>query len=488
MPSFKKHYDYVIIGAGSGGLMAATGLKKIGKDVLIIGKDIGGECTHTGCIPSKTFLSLAMHYVWKSHKQCNLELREGIFDMIRDKVKELEKKDKGRLDDSDVPFLHGKARFINEETVEVETLGKDKRTLKIKFDQCVISTGSRAQTVHVEGLPKEKILTNETLFKLKELPQRMVIFGGGPIGTENGTAFAKFCTHTSIIVRSEMIPTEPRECVYVVKKSLTEEFEAKIYENAKETIYDTETGHITLKDKDGKEIDKVLKADYYLMALGRLPNVEELSLENANIKYDKKGVIVDHNLRTTNRNVYAIGDVIDAPRFAHLSANHAKFVIKKALVPWAQRDESPLPAVTYSDPPIASVGDKEETELVKKFVIDFGKSDRGRVENAEGLIGCIYVEMFTGKIKGASLVGHFAEHVINFFTLAITKNMSVFELENFMVPYPTYFNGIEMLYYKFLDEYKKNWHIYFFAWLKFYSWNILAIVCMIALSIILLWS
>jgi pyruvate/2-oxoglutarate dehydrogenase complex dihydrolipoamide dehydrogenase (E3) component len=488
MPSYKKHYEYVVIGAGSGGLMAGVGLKKIGKDVLVIGKDIGGECTHTGCIPSKTFLSLAMHYVWKSQKQCNMELRDGIFDMIREKVKELEKEDKAHLDDNDVPFLHGSARFINEETIEVETMGKDKRKLKITFDQCVISTGSRAQTIHIEGLPAEKILTNESLFKLKELPNRMVIFGGGPIGTENGTAFAKFCTHTTIIVRSEMIPTEPRECVEVVKKSLIEEFEAKIYENAKETIYDPESGHITLKDKDGKEIDKVPKADYYLMALGRLPNVETLNLESAGIKYDKKGIIVDTNLRTSNRNVFAIGDVIDAPRFTHLSANHGRFIIKKALLPWAQRLESPLPAVTFSDPPIASVGEKEENELVKKFVIDFGKSDRGRVENAQGLIGCIYVDMFTGRIKGASIVGHFAEHAINFFTLALTKNLSVFELENFMVPYPTYFNGIERLYYQFLGEYKKNWRRYLWAWITVYRWNIVAALSLAIVTAILLFN
>lgn len=468
--------------------MAGVGLKKIGKDVLVIGKDIGGECTHTGCIPSKTFLSLAMHYVWKSQKQCNMELREGIFDMIRAKVKELEKEDKAHLDDADVPFLHGAAHFLDEETLEVDSYSKDKKKYKITFDKCIISTGSRAQKIHIEGLPEKKILTNDSLFKLKELPHRMVIFGGGPIGTENGTAFAKFCTHTTIIVRSEMIPTEPRECVEVVKKSLVDEFEAVIYENAKETIYDKETGHLILKDKDGKIMGKVPEADYYLMALGRLPNVEELALEKAGIKYDKAGILVDDNLHTSNRNVFAIGDVINEPKFTHLSANHGKFIVKKALFPLAQREVSPLPAVTFSDPPIASVGEKEETELVKKFVIDFGKSDRGRVENSEGLIGCIYVEMFTGRIKGVSMVGHFAEHAINFFTLALTKNLSVFELENFMVPYPTYFNGIEMLYYQFLGEYKKNWQRYFWAWVKRYSWNLVAVAALVALTVILLWS
>lgn len=483
----KKHYDYIIVGAGAGGMKAAIGLKNNGKDVLLVGENIGGECTQTGCIPSKTFLSLAMHYVWKSHKQCNIELRQGIFDLIRKKVAEMAKYDRFLLDHAAVPFVQGKARFINKNTIEVAT-GKDKKKMKVTFNKCVISTGSHPQKIHIAGLPEDTILTNDNLFKLKELPSRIVIFGGGPIGIENGTAFAKFCTHTTIIVRSQMIPQEPPECVAVVKKSLIDEFEAHIYEYVKDTVYDKDTGHLMLKDKDGNEMAKVLKADYYLMALGRIPNTEGLDLEQAGVKYDKTGISVDHNLRTSNHHIYALGDVTNCPKFAHLAENQAEFIVERACHPWAQRVETPLPACTYSDPPIASTGDKEETELVKKFVIDFGKSARGKIEEAQGLIGCIYVDMISGRIQGASLVGHFAEHVINFFTLAVIKKMTVWDLEHIIVPYPTYFSGIDDLYDQFVVERRRKRLYYWGIWVGQHTWQIAAIFSFVGVLLFLIWG
>jgi pyruvate/2-oxoglutarate dehydrogenase complex dihydrolipoamide dehydrogenase (E3) component len=457
MPSFKKHYDYIVIGAGSGGLLVGVGLKKLKKDVLMVGKDIGGECTHTGCIPSKTFLSLAMHYVMKSQKLCNVELRQGIFDRIREKVAELERHDKSYIKENDIPFIQGMARFVNENTIEAEENGKK---YKITFNTCIISTGSSPQKIPIEGLPADKILTNDTLFKIKELPERVVIFGGGPIGTEIGTAFSKFCTHTTIIVRSKMIPQEPPECVAEVRKSLVEEYNADLYEKIKDIQYDKKTGKLHLFDENKKEVARVQEADYYLMALGRIPNTRTLDLENAGVRYEKDGIMVDKNLQTSNSRIFAMGDVIQGPKFTHLAMHHGRYLIKKALIPWTQRNETPLPACTFSDPPISSVGEKEETGSIKRFVVDFSKSDRGIVEEVKGLKGVIYVEMSSGHIKGASIVGHFGEHAINFFTLAIIKEMSVWEFESFMVPYPTYFSGIEKLYYQFLGEYARNWKKY----------------------------
>lgn len=456
MSSVKKHYEYVVIGAGSGGLEVGIGLKKLGKDVLMVGEVVGGECTHSGCIPSKTFLSLAMHYVMKSQKQCNVELRQGIFDRIREKVQQIEAQERTDIRKSALPFVQGTARFVSERTIEVRELHGERHTHRVTFGTCIIATGSHPQTVSIEGLPAAKILTNDTLFALKELPERIVIFGGGPIGTEIGTAMAKFCTHTTIIVRSEMIPYEPRECVNEVKKSLTEEFNADIYENIKETKYEGKTGKLLLYDGSGTLVAKVAEADYYLMALGRIPNTERLDLENAGIAYEKDGIVVNDDLQTTNSQVYAIGDVTQSPKFTHLAMNHGKFILKQAIFPLAHRSPAPLPACTYSDPPIASVGEKEETDRIKRFIVDFSQSDRAKVEELRGLTGVVFVDMPTGHIKGASLVGHFAEHVINFFTLAITKKMSVFEFETFMVPYPTVFNGIESLYTQFLHEYSRN--------------------------------
>lgn len=457
MPSIKKHYDYIVIGAGSGGLLVATGLKKLKKDVLMVGEDIGGECTHTGCIPSKTFLSLAMHYVMKSQKLCNVELREGIFQLVRDKVRELEKQEKSLISATNLPFIQGKARFLDENTIEAED---NEKKYRISFNECIISTGSSPQKIHVEGIPAEKIITNTSLFKIKELPARVVIFGGGPIGTEIGTAFSKFCTHTTIIVRSNMIPQEPMECVSEVKKSLVEQYNADIFENVKDMKYDKKTGKLHLFDENKQEITKVQEADYYMMALGRVPNTKALDLEKAGVKYEKDGILVNKNLQTSNAKIYAMGDVLQGPKFAHLAMNHGLYLLRRAQFSWAQRDVTPLPACTYSDPPIASVGEKEESGTIKRFVVDFSKSDRAIVEEITGLKGVIFVDMPSGHIKGASLVGHFGEHAINFFTLAIIKEMSVWEFESFMVPYPTYFSGIEDLYYQFLEEYKKNWNLY----------------------------
>jgi pyruvate/2-oxoglutarate dehydrogenase complex dihydrolipoamide dehydrogenase (E3) component len=487
MPPLDKHYEYVVIGAGSAGITVGTGLAKVGKRVLIVAKDVGGECTHTGCIPSKTFLSLAMHYLAKSHKRSNEELRADIFPMIRKKVNELEKVDWAAIEDSGATFVEGAARFVGHDTIEIREAGKDGKQRRVTFGNCVVATGSHPQVIDIPGVPPEKILTNESLFRLKELPRRIVIFGGGPIGTENGTAMAKFGVDVTLVVRSGMIPVEPRETVAVVKDSLRG-FGAKIYENVKSQEFDPKRRKLILRDEGGASIAELPEADYYMMALGRLPNVDGLELGRAGIAYDERGIEVDDDFRTTNPHVYAIGDVLDGPKFTHLAHYHAVSLIRRAVVPFLGRTHVPLPAVTYSDPPIASVGDLRESETTKKFVLDFDTSDRALVEEVKGMKGVFYVDMLTGKIRGVSMVGHFAEHAINFATLAVQKRLSVFDMGDFMVPYPTYFSGIEKLYPAFLAEWSTGGTRYWAAWFRKHAWQLVAIAACAGLLVFLGYS
>lgn len=485
MSSYKSHYSYIILGAGSAGLTVAVGLSKLKKDILVVAKDIGGECTHTGCVPSKTFLSLAMHYVCRSHKKSNEQLRRDVFKMIREKVEELETEDLQYLTDNDIPFLLGTASFLNRKTIEVHSNeGGKKHT--ITFDRCIIATGSSAVTIDIPGIPARKILTNESLFELRHLPERVVIFGGGPIGTEIGTAFSKFEVETSLIVRSELISYEPREMVAVVRESI-QKYGGTVYEGVKSQEYDHQKRQLILKDSHNNEMARIPEADYYLMALGRTPNTAALNLERAGIEYARDGIIVNQDLETSQPHIWAIGDVTQSPKFTHLANNHGKFIIQKVLMPWVHRTEPLLPACTFSDPPIASVGIKEESLFVKKFIVDFSKSDRGKIENATQETGAIFVDMIRGRIVGASLVGHFAEHAISFFTLAITKKMSVFELQNFVIPYPTIFDGLQQLYRQFLSVYPKELPGRIFAVLTLNSVRIITAVFWVGIAGAVFW-
>ena len=492
--NLKDHYDYIIIGGGSAGLTVAVGLSKLKKDVLVVSKNLGGECTNYGCVPSKSFIHLADQYINSTDENFKNDLKTNVFKKIQAKIDQIkDHEEDGVIKANKMPFILAEAKFNSPKSILVNNK-------EITFKKAYVATGSSPRLVEYENLPKEKILTNENVFELDRIPETLTIIGGGPIGAELAFCFAKFGTKVCLVTHGTLMSRDDAQIVEPVRNNLLD-LGVELLEHADIKGFDEEGkmivslpmndhhkghehvdhSHSAAQDAattntempedehnhdDGftsqKEIIKHLPAtDFYLMSIGRVPNINSLNLQSAKIKFQPRGIETDNNFVTSNRKVFALGDVILAPNFTHLANNQGKFVVKKTLLPFVRKKKTPLPAVTYTSPPVSQVGQITEDIFVKKFIVDFSKSDRGIIDEVSNLKGAVFVNMLNGRIVGANLVGDFGEHAINFFTLAIKKGMKVFELENFMSPYPTYFDGISQLYsaflVKFLAEAKQNY-------------------------------
>jgi len=447
----KKEFDYIIIGAGSGGLLVAVGLLRLGRNIAVITKNIGGDCTHYGCVPSKTLLHLSKEYRLESNLNKKVILKSHALQTVRDTVQSFVTEENDIIPKD--RYFEGTAEFIGPKTIRI--LQNNKETI-IRFrKKCIIATGSSPVRTIIEGIPKEKIITNEELFYLKTFPKSISVIGGGPIGAELATACAGFEIKTNLISRS-YLPKEPK---IVTKKSL--ELLKKIgvqYYAARPTKL--KKGKLFLDN--GIDIDET---EYYLLALGRSPNTK-LELQKANVTYDKTGIDVNDNLSTSNIDIFAIGDCTKNPQFTHLAANHGKFVVKKIMAPFAKRKNRALPRVTFVDPPIASVGTLIATNSTHLFELDFTNLDRARTNFEKNSRGVISVDMRSGFVIGASLLGDFSEDLINILTLMIDEKISVLKMSDFITPYPTYGNILHNLSRDYLYHLSKNWKAYPYSSIK----------------------
>lgn len=435
-------HDYIVIGAGSGGLLVAVGLQKLGKDVAVISKNIGGDCTHYGCVPSKTLLYWSKRY----KKTCNSKEKERI---KKNALKELVKKVNSFIGEEQhliekEKYFKGSAQFMDQQTIKVSN-GSKNVLLRYK-KKCIIATGSSPRLIEIKGLPKNKVVTNEGLFYLKSLPSSVTIIGGGPIGAELATACAIFDIKTHLVSTS-YLPKEPQK---IGKKSLASLQDLKVdYHKAKPVKL--EKNKLYLDNKT-----TIPETDLYLIAVGRVPNVN-LNLEKAQVDYSDKGIVVNKNLLTTNSKIFAIGDCTQNPQFTHLAANQGKFVLKKIALPFVQKRDRALPRVTFTNPPIASVGDLEKKANIKMFELKFSNIDKARTTYDQKSYGVATIDIKSGKIKGVSLFGDYSEDLINIFTLIIDKKIPILNLTDFITPYPTYANIFDALTVDYLAYLTTIW-------------------------------
>jgi pyruvate/2-oxoglutarate dehydrogenase complex dihydrolipoamide dehydrogenase (E3) component len=441
-----KLFDYIVIGAGSGGLLVAVGLQKIGKNVAIISKNIGGDCTHYGCVPSKTFLHLAKQYMKINNITDQINSKQTVLENVQIMVQSFIKQEESLISSDN--YFNGTAEFIDKNKVKVTYLDNSSEIIQFR-KKCIIASGSSPLRTTIPGVPSEKIITNEEFFYLKELPKSITILGGGPIGAELATACVSFGIETYMLSR-EYLSREPKE---IAKKSL-------------DTLQKMGVHYISTR-ADRLENDtlllqngtKIPLTEYYLIAIGRKPNIE-LNLEKAGVQYTEKGILINHNLQTTNKNIFAVGDCTQSPQFTHLAASHGKFMLKKLLVPFVQRHPRAVPRVTFTSPAIASVGELEETDTSKIFILDFSKLDRAITNNDKQSYGVVLIDLRTGRIKGASLLGDFSENLINVFTIIIDMQIPLLNLSDFITPYPTYGNIFHSLTVDYLNYLSKNWKHY----------------------------
>jgi pyruvate/2-oxoglutarate dehydrogenase complex dihydrolipoamide dehydrogenase (E3) component len=439
MANLKMKFDFAVIGGGSAGLSLAAAAAQFGERVVLFEKgEMGGDCLNYGCVPSKALIacakaaqaqrSSAPFGVSAVEPKVNYAKVMAYVASVIATIAPLDSQE--RFEKLGVTVVRAAARFTGPRTLEAN--GKTYEARKI-----VIATGSRAGLPPISGLKDVPYFTNETIFKNRVLPKHLVIIGGGPIGMELAQAHRRLGSRVTVLEAFQPLAKDDPELTSVVLSALKSEG-VVIREHVAIAEVKSNKTSITIILKDGEAI----KGSHLLVAAGRIPNIENLNLEAAGIAYSKRGITVDQSLRTSNRNVYAAGDVAGGLQFTHVANYHAGLIIRNAMfrLPIKNRTEI-IPWVTYTDPELSHVGltEVDARKLygeVKVLRWHFKENDRAQTEDkTKGLVKIIVGKR--GRILGASIVGAQAGELIAPWVLAITQNLKISTFANMVLPYPT---------------------------------------------------
>lgn len=439
----RLHADLCIIGAGSGGLSVAAGAVQMGASVVLVEKGAtGGDCLNTGCVPSKALIAAA-HAAQAMREggrfgiapvEPEVRFRE-VHDHVHGVIAAIAPHDSvERFEGLGVHVIQAAARFVDHGTVEA---GGE----RVSARRFVIATGSRAAVPPIPGLAGSGFLTNETIFELTELPRHLVVMGGGPIGLEMAQSFRRLGADVTVIEKFGILAKDEPEAVAVVRASLVREG-VRLLEGVGVSAVERGEAGVTLTLDGDSPLGRSITGSHLLVAAGRRPNVENLGLEAAGVAFTPKGVTVDARLRTSNRSVFAIGDVAGGPQFTHIAGYHAGIVIRNALfgLP-AKVDYKALPWVTYTDPELAHTGltEAEARKAGHEVQIlgwSFDGNDRAQAERATDGLAKIVLGA-KGKILGATIAGPRAGELIGTWGLAISTGLKIGAIAGAVLPYPT---------------------------------------------------
>jgi pyruvate/2-oxoglutarate dehydrogenase complex dihydrolipoamide dehydrogenase (E3) component len=434
--------DICVIGAGSGGLSVAAAAAAFGVPVVLIEKaEMGGDCLNTGCVPSKALLAAARHAALMRDGErfgvkaqgVNVDFRK-VQQHVRDVIAAIAPVDsEERFTGLGVRVIRAAASF------------KDKRTVvagdvEIRARRFVVATGSTAAVPPIPGLDGVSYLTNETVFDLTELPGHLLVIGGGPIGLELAQAFRRLGSDVTVLEAAQPLAKDEPECAAVVLDSLVRDG-VTICAGVTVARVARQGGNIAVTiSADGK--DETIKGSHLLVATGRKATLEGLGLDAAGIRTDRKGIVTDARLRTSNRRVYAVGDVAGRLQFTHAANYYAGIVIRNALfrLP-AKADDAAVPWVTYTEPELAQTGLTEAQARARGIKVRIARwpyHDNDRAQ-AEGVTHG-HIKVVTdrrGHILGATIVGAQAGELITAWTLAISRRLNIRAMAGIVVPYPT---------------------------------------------------
>ncbi len=354
-----KDFDLTVIGGGAGGLNVASGAVQLGARVALVEKDkLGGDCLYYGCVPTKALIQSAkVASLIKRSKEYGLNDTNISFDFknVMAHMREVISKigvhdDPKRFEDMGVEVFFGNGKFIDPHTFEL-----DGRTITSK--KFVISTGSRAVAIPIKGLENIKYLTSESVLELDYLPKSIIILGAGPIGLEFAQVFARLGSKVTVIEKmGQVLPREDKEISDTIESILKEEgIEIHTCVNV-DHVKQEDNQKIVVAECTGQE--KTFKADEFMLAIGRAPNLEGLNLEAAGVKVEHRNIVVNSSMRTTARNIWACGDVTGQYLFTHVAEYQAGLVVANALIPFMKRKVNyrVVPWVTYTDPELGRVG------------------------------------------------------------------------------------------------------------------------------------
>lgn len=446
MPNQILKPDLCIIGGGAGGLSIAAGASQMGADVVLLeGHKMGGDCLNVGCVPSKSILAAAHNAHKIRHGAPNMGIAgkdphvnmDAVRNHINNVIETISHHDSvERFEGLGVNVIQEYGSFNSSTEVQAGDY-------KIQARKFVIATGSTPVVPPITGIDNVPYMTNDNVFELAELPKHLIVIGGGPIGCELSQAFRYLGSEVSTVSLSPIMMHDDPEAVDIARQKFVadgiELYEEALIENI---LKDGSQITVTLKTKDGKE--KTIRGSHLLVAAGQKADLDRLNLENANIKADEQGIIVDIGMRTSNKKVFAVGDVTNTYQFTHIAGYQAGIVIQRALfkIP-AKANYEALPWVTYTDPEVANIGMNEPMAKKKlgegNFQVlkwPYKDNDRAQAERVtEGFIKVIIKP--NGQILGATIVGKNAGELLLTWSLAISKKMKVGDIAQLIAPYPT---------------------------------------------------
>lgn len=416
--------DICVIGAGSGGLSVAAGAVQMGARVVLIEKgEMGGDCLNFGCVPSKALIHAAAE---------GMSYRDAM-DHVQKTIQTIAPHDgQERFESLGCTVIRAHARFASPKEVEAGEF-------RITARRFVIATGSRPAVPPIEGLKNLPYLSNETLWSNRELPGHLVILGGGPIGMEMAQAHRRLGAEVTVVEAECALGREDPEAAAVVKAALIHEG-VRLVEGVKAVHVGGQAGAVSVTLEGGD----VLRGTHLLVATGRTANSDALGLEHAGVDCIPKGIKVDPHLRTSNRRIYAIGDVVAGNmQFTHVAGYQAGVVIRPLLfgLP-AKAVTRHIPYATYTAPELAQIGLTEAAAFdaygaaLEVVRADYAGNDRAIATNRAG-DGFIKLMVVKARPVGVTIVGPDAGELIAFWSLVISANLTMSKIAGVVAPYPT---------------------------------------------------
>ena len=418
--------DLCVIGAGSAGLSLAAGAVQMGASVILIEQSrMGGECLNTGCVPSKALLAAAARG----------DDFAAAYEHMRGAIAAIEPHDSAeRFRGLGAHVEFGKAQFVAPRFLEVGSTSVTARRF-------IIATGSAPVVPPIPGLDTVPYFTNETLFDSAPEPSHLLVLGGGPVGVEMAQAYRRLGAHVTLVESKRLLGRDDPELSAIVRARLVEEG-VTVHEDSRVTAVEASAdGGVTLTCGEGDACRRI-GGSHLLVAAGRRPKIDGLGLENAKVALNDGVPLVDARLRTTNKRIFAAGDVVGPYRFTHTASYQSRIVITNALFRLPARVRyNAVPWVTYADPELAHVGMSEAEARAKGHQLrilrfPFEENDRAIAEGAtEGLVKVVATKR--GRVLGASIVGKHAGELILPWVLAVQCRIGVGKLAQAIVPYPT---------------------------------------------------
>lgn len=445
-PAPARRYKLLVIGAGPAGLVAAHTAATLGARVALVERTfIGGTCMNVGCVPSKALIRTARLYAQMRNaldygacvpSDVNVDFAAAMARMRQLRARISRSNSITALADTGIDVFLGHARFVAGDAVDVEGA-------RLRFDKAIIATGSRPDTPDIPRLNELELLSNENIFDLTELPRRLLVIGGGPLGCELAQVFSRFGAQTIIAQKKPLfLPKEERDAAQLLSDSFARDgLEVRL--NTRVTAVGLRGGeHVVEMVSD--DYHSQVTVDAVLTGVGRLPNIDGLEPQAAGVETDEHGGIrVDDFLRTSNRRIFSAGDVCMEHKFTDVAEATARIAVRNALFPGNQRVSAlTIPWCTYTDPEIAHVGlyVRQANRLgipVRSFTVPMHQIDRAILDSEQTGYVKIHVAQHSDRILGATIVARHAGEMINEITLAMVHGIGLNGLAKVIHAYPT---------------------------------------------------